>query len=130
MLDFSRRRDIFARAARIEDGPREGGNLMRVMATLALVLALGPTAARAQGSQCMYANQFFSSGSVSCQNGKQFRCRAGSWEPSGLDCADTSADQDQGALNVDPSRAAPAVRQPGVRDPGVRQPGAPVAPVP
>ena len=101
---------------------------MRLMTTVALVLALGATGARAQGNQCMYANQFFSSGSVSCQDGKQFRCRSGSWEPSGLDCADTGADHDQGALNVDPSRAAPKVRQPGVRDPGVRQPGAPVVP--
>jgi len=102
--------------------------MMRVMATVALVLALGTFGARAQGSQCMYASQFFASGSVSCQDGSQYRCAAGTWKPTGLDCADTKADRDQGGLAVDPSRAAPPVRQPGVRDPGVRQPTAPVVP--
>jgi len=55
---------------------------------------------------------YFSSGSISCENGKQYRCVAGSWQPNGLECADTNADEDQPGLDVDPSRSAPGVRQP------------------
>jgi hypothetical protein len=101
---------------------------MRVLATVLLVLALGASRAPGQGNQCMYANQFFSPGSVSCQNGKQYRCAGGSWQPAGLDCADTKADDDQPGLDVDPSRAAPTARQPGVQDRGVRQPALPTVP--
>src|SRR5206468_4293864 len=93
-----------------------------------LVLVLGARQAPGQGSQCMYASQYFNSGSISCQNGKQYRCVAGSWQANGLGCSDTKADADQPALNVDPSRGAPGVRQPGVGDPGVRQPAQPTAP--
>ena len=103
---------------------------MRVLTGTLLVLAIGATEARAQGSQCTYANQYFNSGSISCQNGKEYRCVVGRWEANGLDCSDTKADAAQPELNVDPSRGAPGVRQPGVRDPGVRQPAAPTAPPP
>ncbi len=101
---------------------------MRVLATVLLVLALGASRAPGQGNQCMYANQFFSPGSVSCQDGKQYRCAAGSWQPTGLECADTKADHDQAGLDVDPSRAAPTVPQPSVGDTGVRQPALPSVP--
>ena len=96
-----------------------GEDVMRMLATALLVLVLGAGSALGQGSQCMYANQFFPSGSISCQDGKQYRCAAGAWQPSGLDCADTSADRDQPGVGVDPSRAAPRVRQPTV--PGIPQ---------
>jgi|RhiMetdeSRZDD1v2_1073273.scaffolds.fasta_scaffold3466992_1 hypothetical protein len=85
---------------------------MRVIAATLLVLVLGARSAPGQGSQCMYSNQYFSSGSISCQNGKQHRCVAGAWQPSGLDCADSKADADQPGLDVDPSRGAPGIRQP------------------
>jgi hypothetical protein len=85
---------------------------MRMLAAVAVGFVLGATSASGQGSQCMYANQFFSSGSMSCQDGQQYRCVAGSWKASGLGCADTKADSDQPGLNVDPSRRAPGVRQP------------------
>ena len=102
--------------------------MKRVLAPILLMLALGATGALGQGDQCMYADQFFPAGSVSCQNGKQYRCVAGSWQAKGLECADTKADHDQEGLEIDPGRAAPEVRQPGLRDPGVTQPAAPAVP--
>jgi hypothetical protein len=101
---------------------------MRVAIAMLLVLALGARKTSAQGDQCTYADQYFASGSTSCQDGRQYRCVAGSWKPNGLECSDAAADADQPALRVDPSRAAPTVRQPGVRDPGVRQPQPPAVP--
>jgi hypothetical protein len=92
------------------------------------MLVLEARQAPGQGSQCTYANQYFNSGSTSCQNGTQYRCVAGRWEANGLACADTGVDEGQPELNVDPSRSDPSVRQPGVGESGVRQPAPPVDP--
>ena len=102
--------------------------MRRVLAPMLLTLAFGATGALGQGDQCMYAEQFFPPGSISCQNGKQYRCVAGSWQPKGLECADTKADDDQEGLELDPGAAAPKVRQPGLRDRGVTQPAPPTVP--
>jgi hypothetical protein len=96
---------------------------MRTLVMTLAVVGLGATGALGQGSQCTYRNQFFSSGAVSCQDGAQYRCVAGAWQANGLQCADSNADGDQGALQVDPSRGAPKVH-----DPAVRQPSPPVVP--
>lgn len=85
---------------------------MRVLTATAMMVALWARGAAGQGSKCMYANEFFTPGSVSCQNGRQYRCVAGSWQPNGLECADTKADADEAGVDVDPSRRAPKVRQP------------------
>jgi hypothetical protein len=85
---------------------------MRMFAVVVVGLGLGASSASGQGSQCMYANQLFSVGSVSCQDGQQYQCVAGAWKANGLGCADTKADADQPGMNVDPSRRAPGVRQP------------------
>jgi len=96
---------------------------MRILGAMLLVLGLGVTAVRGQDKQCMYANEFFSPGTVSCQGGAQYRCVAGSWQPIGLGCADTKADADEEGLRVDPSRGAPTVGEPGIK-----QPSAPTVP--
>jgi hypothetical protein len=95
------------------------------MRILAIVIAslVSAVAARGQGDQCMYGGQVFTSGTVSCQDGKQQKCVAGTWQPNGLDCAVAPADSDEPLLRVDPSRGAPAVREPNVG-----QPAAPTAP--
>jgi hypothetical protein len=95
------------------------------MRILAIVVAslVSAAAARGQGGQCMYGGQVFASGAVSCQEGKQQKCVAGSWRPNGLDCAVAPADSDEPLLRVDPGRGAPAVREPNVG-----QPAAPAAP--
>ena len=96
---------------------------MRVLAAMLVLLAFSAGPALSQGQRCMYANEFFSSGAISCQAGTQFRCVAGAWQRLGLGCADTKAESDEEGLQVDPSRQAP-----GVGDPAVKQPGPPTVP--
>ena len=98
---------------------------MRKLAVVVIGLGLAGAPVWAAGNQCMYADQYFSSGSVACQGGVQFRCANGSWESTGLGCSDLRPQQDQPAVLDDPSRQAP-----GVRDPSVRQPSAPSVPSP
>src|SRR5262245_22578058 len=103
---------------------------MRTMlAAMVLVLGLAATSL-AQGNQCMYGNQFFSPGDVSCQGGAQFRCAAGSWQAVGLTCSDTAADADEGAVKVDPSVHAPKVKEPSVKDHEVQEHAPPTIPRP
>ena len=85
---------------------------MRMLVTIVAILALGATSALAD---CMYAQQSFSPGEVSCQGGRQYRCVARAWQPTGLDCADTYGDEE--GLHVNPSRQSPKVREPGVAQP-------------
>jgi hypothetical protein len=77
-----------------------------------VILALSATSALAD---CMYRQQFFSAGAVSCQGGAQYRCVKDSWQATGLDCADTQGDEE--GLHVDPSRQAPKVREHGIAQP-------------
>ena len=78
------------------------------------ILMLAPTCALAE---CMYRQQFFAAGEVSCQAGVQYRCAGDSWQSTGLDCADTQGAEE--GLHVDPSRQAPRVRERGVEQPPV-----------
>lgn len=96
---------------------------MRMLATMLVLLGLAAAPARGAEKQCMYGQEFFSVGDVSCQGGAQFRCVAGSWQATGLDCADSAADGGESEMRVDPSRKAPAVREPAVK-----QPAAPAVP--
>ena len=93
---------------------------MRRLAATSVVLVLGATAAWSD-DRCMYRNEFFSAGAVSCQAGRQFRCAAGAWQATGLGCADTTGDEE--GLQVDPGGSAPAIREPSVA-----QPSPPAAP--
>ncbi len=90
-------------------------SVRRGLLTIAVTLGLGATPVLAQDTRCMYAGQFVASGGVTCQRGAQYRCVAGSWQSTGLDCADTTGDQE--GLQVDPSRQAPAIGEPAVRQP-------------
>ena len=92
---------------------------MRMFLTVLVVLVAGGVTALAEDKRCMYLNQFVAPGEVSCQQGTQFRCAGGSWQPTGLHCADTTGDEE--GLQVDPSRAMPKVREPGVAQPGAPQ---------
>jgi len=87
---------------------------MRTLMTMVVTVGIGTSAVLAD-ERCMYANQLMSPGEVSCQGGMQFRCAHGSWQDTGLHCADTTGDEE--GLQVDPSRKAPRVREPGVAQP-------------
>jgi hypothetical protein len=91
---------------------------MRILATMLMMCGLVAGPARGEDTRCMYAQEFFSAGAVSCQAGMQFRCVEGTWKATGLDCADTRADDAEPDTLVDPRRTAPPVREPSVQQPG------------
>ena len=103
----------------------------RIFAAM-LLLLLGPATGTVlgQGKQCMFANEFFSPGDVSCQAGKQFRCVAGSWQAVGTECSDDAADADEEGLEVDPGVRSPKVKEPPVKEPAVKGQTAPTIPQP
>jgi hypothetical protein len=35
---------------------------------------------------CYFEGKAFSEGALSCQNGREFKCRGGEWEPTGYEC--------------------------------------------
>ena len=93
--------------------------------TIAILVAMGlPAVTAAQAPQCMYAERFFSSGSVSCQSGREFRCVEGAWKSVGVECADDGAGVKVPGVNEPPVRS-PSVKEPGIKQPGVAQPPAP-----
>jgi hypothetical protein len=94
---------------------------MRLLAASLVMLGLAAASVQADGAQCMYRNEIFSAGDVSCQAGAQYRCSAGAWQATGTDCADTTGDEE--GLQVNPGRGAPAVP-----NHGVDQPSAPAVP--
>jgi hypothetical protein len=87
---------------------------------LAVLVGLGVTVTPARGAdqQCMFDQESFPSGSVSCQRGQQFLCVSGGWKGTGLGCADENAHGDEPGIHV----------APGVRDPVVQQPAPPSQP--
>ena len=86
---------------------------MRGFVGLVAFVAVTVTTARGE-EKCMYAQQFFSPGAVSCQSGAQYRCTGGSWQAVGSDCSDVNPGLDQPAILVAPGNQAPGVRQPGM----------------
>jgi hypothetical protein len=73
----------------------------------ALVIALAPAAARAQGHPCVYQGSEYSDGALSCQRGEQVQCMNGEW----VDQAETCAGDYGGAtgqINMDSGAERPA----------------------
>jgi hypothetical protein len=87
-----------------------------------VVAGLGiASVAQADGKPCSYAWKPFADGSVSCQDGQQFRCADGAWQNVGTACAD--ADPGDAGVAVRPAVNEPTVKDP--RDPSFNQPAAP-----
>ena len=101
---------------------------MRMSLLVLSALVVG-AASVATAAPCAYRGQPFAEGDVSCQDGRQFRCAGGKWDPIGTECADT--DPGDAGVKVRPGVTEPAVREPGVREPSSpKQPAAPNAPQP
>jgi hypothetical protein len=66
--------------------------------------------------RCMWQNDFYDPGSVSCQDGIQARCVNRAWQPTGEQCAgDAPAGSGEDSA---PGVAEPRVGQPDVVEPG------------
>lgn len=80
--------------------------------------------AQADGKPCSYSWRPFPDGSVSCQDGQQFRCADGAWKSIGTACA--REDPGDSGSAVRPGVNVPTVKEPGVTGPGS---GAAIPPV-
>ena len=98
---------------------------MRMALVALCALVVGATSGAA-ATPCSYRMQAFSEGTVSCQDGRQFRCAGGNWQAVGTECAD--ADPGDAGVKVQPGVNEPSVREPVVREPSVQQPAAPIGP--
>ena len=96
------------------------------MALIALCALVAGATSVAAATPCSYRMQAFSEGTVSCQDGRQFRCAGGKWQDVGTGCAD--ADPGDAGVKVQPGVNEPKVREPGVADPSVKQPAPPTGP--
>lgn len=62
--------------------------------------------------QCMWGGRFYAPGAVSCQNGSQAKCGAGTWQMTGERCAGQAADPS--GEEDEPGAGEPAVAVPPV----------------
>ena len=74
---------------------------------VALLLALSPAAARAQGQPCAYQGSQYSDGSLSCQHGVQQQCLGGNWVDQGQTCTGDSGGA-AGQMGMDSGAEEPA----------------------
>ena len=88
-----------------------------MMRWLALMFVAGmgmASGAQADGKPCSFDWKPFPDGSVSCQDGQQFRCADGAWQSIGTACA--REDPTASGSGVRPGVNAPTVKEPTVND--------------
>src|SRR5262245_27502863 len=96
----------------LERTGRAGGMRMKWMV---LCFALGVAAVASAdefNGRCTYKWVFYPPGGTTCQDGKQAKCVAGRWQPTGEGCADAAGDPTG-------EETAPGVAKPRVKDPRV-----------